>query len=669
MAWGDSDYSGGEEASGGTEAPEWIPFSTTLVVRPPGLVGLLMGILSLTPFAVLVGFVTLIFFRRDLHTIFFLVGLLLNTVMNMILKPVIAQDRPDYNEHLRRYHGNSVSYGMPSHHSQFMWFFCFYMILFLMFRVKSVVPRGSGETAARQRWMYALFLLGAGASYSRVYLGYHTMEQVVVGAFVGSLFASAWFYIMQHYLSPCFLKILCHPSWVVRAEQLVEKTRESLNGHAAGDLFYHERRKPAHDWQGEKQAGKALFDDGTNTFFWRAHTLTVLFIILMVLVHVAIFEPENPDTDYNAKRGLVAMVLCFVLFGSTVMPDGPFSRPHPAFWRMAFSFSFIYELSLIFLLFQTPNDARKLLKHLDPSVGVPLEEKSYGGNCRIYDTDTPEDPYHNFWDKMDLFVPLHFFGWMLKTLILRDWWICTVLSISFELLEYTFEHQLPNFSECWWDHWILDALLCNGLGIYVGIQVLNFFSLRTYYWRGLWNIPTYRGKLKRIIAQFGPHSWIDFEWKPTTSLGRWFFMLNIIMLFSLGELNSFYLKYVLWIPPDNRLNAMRLVFMLLWGAVAIRETFQYLDDPECQKFGRQSWMLVTIVFTEFLLVLKCGWETVTKPLPWHIGLFWSVGFAGLLGWSLYNFLLRPKMYARYRASHDASSRVSISQEEIAKKVT
>lgn len=49
-------------------------------------------------------------------------------------------------------------------------------------------------------------------------------------------------------------------------------------------------------------------------------------------------------------------------------------------------------------------------------------------------------------------MPTHFFGWWLKTLIIRDWWLCTVISIMFELLEYTLEHQLPNFSECWWDH-------------------------------------------------------------------------------------------------------------------------------------------------------------------------------------------------------------------------
>ena len=39
-----------------------------------------------------------------------------------------------------------------------------------------------------------------------------------------------------------------------------------------------------------------------------------------------------------------------------------------------------------------------------------------------------------------------------QTLMIRDWWACTVVSVMFEFLEYSLEHQLPNFSECWWDH-------------------------------------------------------------------------------------------------------------------------------------------------------------------------------------------------------------------------
>jgi len=37
-----------------------------------------------------------------------------------------------------------------------------------------------------------------------------------------------------------------------------------------------------------------------------------------------------------------------------------------------------------------------LLKTIDPSLGVPLPDKDYGGSCRIYDWDYPQDPFHNF---------------------------------------------------------------------------------------------------------------------------------------------------------------------------------------------------------------------------------------------------------------------------------
>ena len=49
--------------------------------------------------------------------------------------------------------------------------------------------------------------------------------------------------------------------------------------------------------------------------------------------------------------------------------------------------------------------------------------------------------------------------------------------------------------------------------------------------------------------------------------------------FLLAELNTFYLKFVLWIPPEHYLCLTRLVFFLFMGAAALREGFQYLDDP------------------------------------------------------------------------------------------
>lgn len=46
-----------------------------------------------------------------------------------------------------------------------------------------------------------------------------------------------------------------------------------------------------------------------------------------------------------------------------------------------------------------------------------------------------------------------------------------------------------------------------------------------------------------------------------------------------AELNTFYLKYVLWLDAPHVLNLMRLILLVFSGAVALRETFQYLDDP------------------------------------------------------------------------------------------
>jgi hypothetical protein len=51
-------------------------------------------------------------------------------------------------------------------------------------------------------------------------------------------------------------------------------------------------------------------------------------------------------------RGLIACAIFFVLFGVTQTPDGPFIRPHPAIWRLVLCLSVLYEIALIYILFQ-----------------------------------------------------------------------------------------------------------------------------------------------------------------------------------------------------------------------------------------------------------------------------------------------------------------------------
>ncbi|XP_006154022.1 dolichyldiphosphatase 1 isoform X3 [Tupaia chinensis] len=98
---------------------------------PSDISGHLLAYLSLSPVFVIVGFVTLIIFKRELHTISFLGGLGLNEGVNWLLKHVIQEPRPCGGPHS----AVGTKYGMPSSHSQFMWFFSVYSFLFLYLRM------------------------------------------------------------------------------------------------------------------------------------------------------------------------------------------------------------------------------------------------------------------------------------------------------------------------------------------------------------------------------------------------------------------------------------------------------------------------------------------------------------------------------------------------------
>lgn len=173
------------------------------------------------------------------------------------------------------------------------------------------------------------------------------------------------------------------------------------------------------------------------------------------------------------RMGVYAAIAAFLAFSILQFRDGPFIRPHPAFWRALLGVNLLYELALVFLLFQDLPSARRMLLLLDPSLNSPLPEKGYADDCRL----SPKV----IWDALDIFCVAHALGWFGKALILRDYWFCWILSVAFELAEYSLQHQLPNFNECWWDHWVLDVLLCNWIGTYLGMKTCQYLEVKVLF--------------------------------------------------------------------------------------------------------------------------------------------------------------------------------------------
>ncbi|XP_035223737.1 dolichyldiphosphatase 1-like isoform X2 [Stegodyphus dumicola] len=124
--------------------------------------GKFLALTSLCPLALVIAFVTLILFRRDLHTITFLCGTALNEAINWILKHLIKELRPCRGREILY-----SEYGMPSNHAQFMWFFATYMAFFLLIRLH----HGNSTYPLENAWKYivTVFIICVAAivSYSR----------------------------------------------------------------------------------------------------------------------------------------------------------------------------------------------------------------------------------------------------------------------------------------------------------------------------------------------------------------------------------------------------------------------------------------------------------------------------------------------------------------------
>jgi len=383
--------------------------------------------------------------------------------------------------------------------------------------------------------------------------------------------------------------------------------------------------------------------DKYSRVFYEPHSIIALMSLVAFGVYAA-FSFDGGDSVFNVKIGLIACVFVFLYYCATQFHDTLFVRPHPVFWRVVTGLGVLYLILCVFLLFQSLDDVRQLLKHVDPSLGVPLPERSYGDACTVYTPDNPNGAFANIWAcLMDEFVVAHVLGWFAKSMMIRNTAVCLLISVWFELLELTFQHWLPNFIECWWDHIIVDLLTCNALGIWLGNKAVRYMSMREYHWDIVSNIPTVSGKVSRIIGQFGPFSWDKSDWEVLSGPKRMLQIVFMSLVILTNEMNAFFLKFLLWIPPSHPVNLVRLLLWWLLGLLATREFHHYVSDPSCRKLGTHLWVSVTGVLVELLIWIKFSRGIFTQPFPTTVVVSWAVGISAFVAWFIYHFFYKTKV--------------------------
>jgi len=384
------------------------------------------------------------------------------------------------------------------------------------------------------------------------------------------------------------------------------------------------------------------------SMFYKPHTATMLVVAICTVTYFA-FLRRTYSMEQNVKNGLCFGIFVFLMYCVAQLRDGVMRRPHPAFWRLVTGVGIVYLMILVFLLFQSLDDVRRLLSYLYPELGTQLPERSYADQCDVYTPNDPVSKFRNVRDTLnDEFIWAHVIGYILKAIMFRDFKLCWILSLSFEIVEISLQHIMENFKECWWDHVIVDILVCNNLGILIGLWLCDRFCVyNEYEWVGLDKLSSTREKLKRVAQQFMPYYWTSYRWGIFESWKRFFYFFGLLVAMTLVDCNSFFLKYLFWVPPRNPLNTYRLILWFFIGMPAVREYYLYISDDNCHRLGANTWLAIGIAAAETLIVFKNSGNEFQVAADPHIWLNWVLVIGLFVPWFIsYFFLFGPQRVRR-----------------------
>uniref|UniRef100_A0A0A9YG77 Phosphatidylserine synthase n=2 Tax=Lygus hesperus TaxID=30085 RepID=A0A0A9YG77_LYGHE len=185
--------------------------------------------------------------------------------------------------------------------------------------------------------------------------------------------------------------------------------------------------------------------------------------------------------------------------------------------------------------------------------------------------------------------------------------------------------QFENFKECWWDHWILDFLLCNGAGIVIGSWAIRRYNVHVYNLLECISTPQFSPVTAHLFHELElntaqtAHRRNNLRWSFTTSLTNLLTVESIFICTQVFELNAFYIKHLLWLEPANLFNIVRLCVWFFVSLPGVQQIYAYMADPTVTSIGAHALLMVTILTTE-ILVIYCfsAGEYPNHPSPFEL---------------------------------------------------
>ena len=356
--------------------------------------------------------------------------------------------------------------------------------------------------------------------------------------------------------------------------------------------------------------------------------LLFFFTIAYVIGHSMIYASDS--TEHNVKAGLVGAALVFLAQGSLKSYKTPFVRVKDRWCRVGARTGLIYIGLLVFVLFQKVGDARKLPEYIEPAYGkeLPMRSENYDRNC--------EFTYLNVAKIVDFYFIVHFVNWLLAAFIIRDYYVLHFWSVLDELIELSLKNIRPNFAECWWDSLILDVLVANTLGIYIGMKCIDWMGSMKYDWLGRSNTTSWK------------------QWRIWTSHRHFQGLWCLLLFVSFNFVTGFTVNNSLWVPPSSKLNIVRLLIWFIIGALGFREAY---DDVRTWGTELRSKKLISAQYRWTAWMMECleiciSWKfrenagnRLDETVLWPVAATWIVAVGGTLAYWVYlRFFYKFRVY-------------------------
>lgn len=333
------------------------------------------------------------------------------------------------------------------------------------------------------------------------------------------------------------------------------------------------------------------------------------------------------ETAFDSNIGVDMKTIVYAVIFCGVIATTPFPSPMSKF--IIRTACILYIIMMLWANFTSEDDLHKAVEWLDPKINKKIKFEAMTGDehCAVTMENCAQ---------YDVFFLLHIFGWAAKTMMVRDFYVTTAISFMFEVIESSLEHHQPVFFECWWNRWIIDFVLCNGIAIWLGMHICSYLGIE----RSWWCIGNY--KRKPGVSVFSLAGW------NVQSLTG--YLLSMIVVFSilLAELFGVYLTNLLWFPTVHWLPFVRHVVYFTTSNVAFQTMYAIVNSPDSEAAQKESrldiYLSATLFLLDGILTLRLGWNAFEDvETPNVIKYFWIIFSVAVVVVPFVSLYLYPKV--------------------------